>query len=250
MYTCIIVDDEKKSIETLTLIINNYCDETISILGTAENIEVAFSLIQTKKPDIVFLDIEMPIGSGFDLLQKFKEINFQIIFTTGFNQYALTAIKFSALDYLLKPINIIELKEALIKAIKNIDSKNSNENYRLFLENFKKPKNISNRIPLPVLNGLELVQINTIVYCQADEDYTYVFLIDGTKKVVTKSIKDFEELLEVYGFFRIHHSYLVNKNYIRKYNKGEGGTIMTDLDKEIPVSRRKKAEFLLWLNEI
>ena len=196
----------KKSIETLTLIINNYCDETISILGTAENIAVAFSQIQTKKPDIVFLEIEMPIGSGFDLLRKFKEINFQIIFTTGFNQYAITAIKFRALDYLLKPINIIELKETLIKTLKNIDSKNSNENYRLFLKNFKKPKNLSNRIPLPVLDGLELVQINTIVYCQADEDYTYVFLIDGTKKVVTKSIKDFEELLEVYGFFRIHHS--------------------------------------------
>ena len=103
-------------------------------MGTAENIEVAFSQIQTKKPDIVFLDIEMPIGSGFDLLQKFKEINFQIIFTTGFNQYAITAIKFRALDYLLKPINIIELKETLIKTLKNIDSKNSNENYRLFLK--------------------------------------------------------------------------------------------------------------------
>jgi two-component system, LytTR family, response regulator len=250
MYKCVIIDDENKSIETLSKIINTYCDSQISILGVSQNIDDAYELIKKQKPDIVFLDIEMQFGSGFDLLERFDEINFQVIFTTGFDQYAITAIKFSALDYLLKPINILELKEAVKKAIKNIESVDTKGNFKILLENIKMPKNVTNRIPLPVLNGLDLVQIDTIVYCEADEDYTHVFLKDGTKKVVTKSIKDFEELLETYGFYRIHHSFLINKFYIKKYTKGEGGTVMTELNNELPVSRRRKSEFLAWLNEI
>ena len=192
----------------------------------------------------------MPFGSGFDLLEKFDKIDFQVIFTTGFDQYAITAIKFSALDYLLKPINIQEVRDAVSKAINNIESKQLNDNFKILLENLRKPKNTSNKIPLPVINGLELVQIDQIVYCHADEDYTHLFLKDGSKKVVTKSIKDFEELLTEYGFFRIHHSFLINKSYIKKYTKGEGGSVITELDTEIPVSRRRKIEFLQWLNEL
>ncbi len=250
MHSCLIIDDENRSIETLSKIILTYCENQLEILGIANNIEEAYPLILSKKPDIVFLDIEMPFGSGFDLLERFDSINFQVIFTTGFDQYAITAIKFSALDYLLKPINIQEVKDAVEKAIKNIASNDITNNFKILLESLKMPKNTSNKIPLPVLNGLELVQIDQIVYCEADEDYTHVFLKDGTKKVVTKSIKDFEEHLTSYGFFRIHHSFLVNKTYIKKYTKGEGGTVMTELDVEIPVSRRRKVEFLQWLNEI
>ena len=250
MHSCLIIDDENRSIETLSKIILTYCENKLEILGIANNIEEAYPLILSKKPDIVFLDIEMPFGSGFDLLERFDSIDFQVIFTTGFDQYAITAIKFSALDYLLKPINIQEVKDAVEKAIKNIATNNITNNFKILLESLKMPKNTSNKIPLPVLNGLELVQIDQIVYCEADEDYTHVFLKDGTKKVVTKSIKDFEEHLTSYGFFRIHHSFLVNKTYIKKYTKGEGGTVMTELDVEIPVSRRRKVEFLQWLNEI
>lgn len=250
MHSCLIIDDENRSIETLSKIILTYCENRLEILGIANNIEEAYPLILNKKPDIVFLDIEMPFGSGFDLLERFDSINFQVIFTTGFDQYAITAIKFSALDYLLKPINIQEVKDAVEKAIKNIASNDITNNFKILLESLKMPKNTSNKIPLPVLNGLELVQIDQIVYCEADEDYTHVFLKDGSKKVVTKSIKDFEEHLTSYGFFRIHHSFLINKTYIKKYTKGEGGTVMTELDIEIPVSRRRKIEFLQWLNEI
>ena len=250
MHTCLIIDDENKSIETLSKIILEYCDDKLQILGIANNIDEAYPLILTLKPNIVFLDIEMPFGSGFDLLEKFDKIDFQVIFTTGFDQYAITAIKFSALDYLLKPINIQEVRDAVSKAINNIESKQLNDNFKILLENLRKPKNTSNKIPLPVINGLELVQIDQIVYCHADEDYTHLFLKDGSKKVVTKSIKDFEELLTEYGFFRIHHSFLINKSYIKKYTKGEGGSVITELDTEIPVSRRRKIEFLQWLNEL
>jgi two-component system, LytTR family, response regulator len=250
MYTCIIIDDENRSVETLSKIVTTYCEDKLEILATANNIDDAYPLIKNKKPDVIFLDIEMPFGSGFDLLERFDEIDFQVIFTTGFDQYAITAIKFSALDYLLKPINIAELKMAVDKAIVNIENTDYKSNFKIFLDTLKKTKNSTNKIPLPVLNGLELVQIDHIVYCEADEDYTHVFLQDGTKKIVTKSIKDFEELLETYDFFRIHHSFLVNKKYIKKYTKGEGGTILTDLNVEIPVSRRRKSEFLEWLNDM
>jgi two-component system, LytTR family, response regulator len=250
MFTYVIVDDEPKSIESLSKIVETYCEEEMELLGTANNIEDAYTLIKAKKPKLVFLDIEMPFGSGFDLLERFDQVDFQVIFTTGFDQYAITAIKFSALDYLLKPINIIELKEAVKKAIKKSISSQDTMNFKYLIDNLKAAKSGSNKIPLPSLTGLDLVQIDTIVYCEADEDYTHVFLKDGTKKVVTKSIKDFEELLTPYGFFRIHHSFLVNKTYIKKYTKGEGGTVMTDLDIEIPVSRRRKVEFIQWLNEI
>ncbi len=250
MFSCVIVDDENRSVETLTTIIEKYCDNELVIKGKANAIDEAFILINTQKPDIVFLDIEMPYGSGFDLLERFEEIDFEVIFTTGFDQYAITAIKFSALDYLLKPINITELKEAIVKATRRIQNKSSKNDFRLLLENLRKPKNKASKIPLPVLNGLELVQIDSIVYCEADEDYTHVYLKSGSKITVTKSIKDFEELLEAYDFFRIHHSFLVNKLCIKKYTKGEGGLILTELNNEIPVSRRRKTEFLEWLNDI
>ena len=250
MKNYVIIDDEPRSVESLHNIVTNFSDFDLKYLGSAHNIEDGFNLIKQTKPDLVFLDIEMPFGSGFDLVEKFEKINFQVIFTTGFDQYAITAIKFSALAYLLKPINITELKEAIGRANKKIEEKSGSENLKVLLENLKLSKNTNNKIPLPSLTGLDLVSIESIVHCEADEDYTHVFLRDGTKKVVTKSIKDFEELLVSYGFFRVHHSFLVNRVYIKKYTKGEGGSILTDFDVEIPVSRRRKAEFLQWLNEL
>ncbi len=250
MLTCIIVDDETRSVQTLETIITNFCIDKVSVIGTANNIEEAYPLIKKVNPNIVFLDIEMPHGSGFDLLEKFDSVNFEVIFTTGFDQYAVTAIKFSAIDYLLKPINITELQESIERAIKRIENRTSQNNFKVLIDNLKTPKDKNNKIPLPVINGLEFVTIGSIVYCEADEDYTHVFLVDGTKMIVTKSIKDFEDHLSNYDFFRTHHSYLINKAYIKKYTKGEGGTILTELNTEIPVSRRRKSEFLDWINEI
>jgi two-component system, LytTR family, response regulator len=250
MLTCIIVDDENRSIQTLETIITSFCNDKVTVVGTANNIDEAYPLIKKNNPNIVFLDIEMPHGSGFDLLEKFDSVNFEVIFTTGFDQYAVTAIKFSAIDYLLKPINITELQESIDRAIKRIENRTSQNNFKVLIDNLKTPKDKNNKIPLPVINGLEFVTIGSIVYCEADEDYTHVFLNDGTKMIVTKSIKDFEDHLGNYDFFRTHHSYLINKSYIKKYTKGEGGTILTELNTEIPVSRRRKTEFLDWINEI
>lgn len=248
MYKCIIVDDEKPSVETLRHIIQNYCSDDLTIIGTAGSVDEAYLLIMEKNPDVVFLDIEMPHGSGFDLLEKFTDSSFEVIFTTGFDEYAVTAIKFSALDYLLKPINIEELREAIKKAKKRIESKNSQQNLQFLIQNLKNPRDKTNKIPLPILNGFEFVTINSIIYCESDEDYTYVYLVDSPRMAVTKSIKEFEDLLVAYDFFRIHHSYLINRSFIKKYIKGEGGTVLTDQGVELPVSRRRKTEFLAWLS--
>jgi two-component system LytT family response regulator len=250
MIKYVIIDDEEKSIDTLSFMLKKYCEYDIEEEGVATNISDAYNLIKTQKPDLVFLDIEMPFGSGFDLLEKFDSLNFQVIFTTGFDHYAISAIKFSALDYLLKPISINELNIAVKKAIVKIEEKTGFDNLYHILQNLKYPRHNSNKIPLPSINGLDMVSVDQIIYCQADEDYTQIFFKDGSRKVVTKSIKEFEEILIHYDFFRVHHSYLINKSYIKKYTKGEGGTITTDLGHEIPVSRRKKPEFLHWVNEI
>lgn len=249
MKTCVIIDDEERSVDTLNTIITKFLEDKLQVLGTANNANEGFELISKKKPQIVFLDIEMPHGSGFDLLEMFTEPSFEVIFTTGFAQYAINAIKFSAIDYLLKPINIAELIKSVDKAIARIDSGgNSADNLQQLLNNIKTPKSKENKVPLPVLKGFEMVRVKDIIYCKADEDYTHVYLnTESEKLVVTKSIKDFEELLSEYDFFRIHHSFLVNKDYIKKYIKGEGGTILTENGVEIPVSRRKKNDFISWL---
>jgi two-component system, LytTR family, response regulator len=248
MYKAIIVDDENRSVDTLRSIIQQFCSNEVEIVGTANSVQEAYTLIHLVKPDIVFLDVEMPHGSGFDLLEKIPKPNFEVIFTTGFDRYAVTAIKFSALDYLLKPINIEEVKDAISKAKKRIESKHTQNNLEHLINNLRHPRDKNNKIPISVVNGFQFVPVNTIVFCQADDDYTYIYLIDGQKLTVSKNIKEFEDILANYDFFRIHHSYLMNRDYIKRYIKGEGGTILTEQGNELPVSRRRKQEFLEWLN--
>lgn len=250
MTTCILIDDEERSIETLETIITKYLPSKLQILATATSADEGFDKIQKLQPQLIFLDIEMPLGSGFDLLERFDKPAFEVIFTTGFEKYAITAIKFSALDYLLKPINITCVLESVDRAIDRIEKGDKNNiGIQMLLENLRTPKNKNTKIPLPVLNGLQMVKVSDIIFCKADEDYTHVYLNDKEQKlVVTKSIKDFEDLLVDYEFFRLHHSFLVNKSFIKKYVKGEGGYIITEFEHEIPVSRRRKTDFLAWLN--
>ncbi len=248
MYKAVIVDDENRSVETLKSIIQQFCSDEVEVTGTANSVQEAYPLILATSPDIVFLDVEMPHGSGFDLLEKFTKPTFEVVFTTGFDHYAVTAIKFSALDYLLKPINIEEVREAISKAKKRIEGKHTQHNLEHLIQNLRHPRDKTNKIPISVVNGFQFVPVNTIVYCEADDDYTYVHLTENQKLTVSKNIKEFEDILANYDFFRIHHSYLINRDYIKRYIKGEGGTILTEQGNELPVSRRRKPEFLEWLN--
>ena len=249
MLKCVIVEDETPSINTLISIIQKYLSDQLCIEGIAENAQDGYELILKAKPEIVFLDIEMPHQTGFEMLEMFEEINFQVIFTTGFDHYAISAIKFSALDYLLKPISIEELKESVKKAYERIDMQYNTQLIQNVLNTAKSPHDDENKIALSLNNEIEMVKVKEIVYCRANQDYTYVNLTNGKKVLVSKNIKHFEQLLSNYKFFRTHHSYLVNKIHIKKYLKGEGGVIITEFDQEIPVSRRKRSDFLEWIKD-
>ena len=242
MLKAIIIDDEKKGRDTLNYLVNTYCGEDVKIVCLAENVDEGICAIELFTPDIVFLDIQMNGETGFDLLEKIKEINFSIIFTTAYDQYALNAIKFSAIDYLLKPIDIQELIDAIykVKSKKHFDSKL----YDNYLKNNKTSDVENMKIAISTTNGLMFIPVNEIIYCRADKGYTF-FCTKKTKEIIsTKNLKHFEEILSEYDFHRIHNSTLINLKEITKYNKGEGGTVEMSNGESLDVSKRKKASFL------
>lgn len=238
----VIVDDEKKARELLRLMLEENCPN-VKVAGAASNVQDAYHLIKTLLPDIVFLDIEMTGGGGFDLLKKFQTINFAIIFVTAYDKYAIRAIKFSALDYLLKPVDEKELVEALKKVEKN-RQRNNSPKVKNFINNYSNPDTNTHTIALQSQNKLDFILINDIVRCEADGKYTYIFLKNGKKFLSSKNLKEFESALTEYNFFRIHHSHLVNLIYITTYHSGRGGTIVMNDNTTLDVSQRRKDEFL------
>ena len=240
--TALIVDDEHKNRETLAKLIDQFC-YGIKVIGQAENVQQAKDFIDANKPQIVFLDIEMPGGNGFTLLEKFDQPNFQLIFTTAHADYAIKAIKFAALDYLLKPINVNELKIAVEKAIESIQNssnESSDQRFNVLKDNQKNEGFDFKKIALPSLEGIEFYDINEILRCEADRAYCNFFLTNGQKITVSKSLREFEELLSECNFFRVHKSNMVNLGHIKKYIKGKGGYVVLSDDSHVDVSVRKK----------
>ena len=241
MLQTLIIDDEKRGRELLRMVLSTHCPE-VKVIGEASNIKEAYNLIVQTDPDLIFLDIEMPGGTGFDLLSKFDEINFEVIFVTAFDKYAIKAIKFSAMDYLLKPVDEEELVKAIKKVEENQNKKSNKERINNLVSNVKKTSD-NQKIGLTSSDGLEFIEIKTILRCEADGKYTSVFLHDGKKLLVSKNLKEFEDLLTDYNFFRIHHSHLVNLDYIKKYQSGRGGYVVMSDGSTITVSQRKKEDF-------
>jgi two-component system, LytTR family, response regulator len=242
MITAIIIDDEAKGRLALREKLSTYCPQ-IKLLAEAANGQEALMLIQHHKPQLIFLDIEMPRMNGFEMLNELVEKNFHIIFTTAYDQYAIKAIKYAAFDYLLKPIDIEELKTAIEK----IDTKETNQTKKqveLLQQNMQHPKKQLNKLAIPTLEGLLFYDINDIVHLEANSNYTNIYLANKTKITASKTLKEFEELLPGDTFFRTHHSYLINLNYIKRYIKGDGGQIELQNGNFVDVSRRKKEEFL------
>jgi two-component system LytT family response regulator len=240
--TALIVDDEHKNRETLVKLIDQFC-YGIKVIGQAENVQQAKDFIDNKKPQIVFLDIEMPGGNGFTLLEKFDKPNFQLIFTTAHADYAIKAIKFAALDYLLKPINVNELKIAVEKAIDSIENTSNqsfDQRFDVLKDNQKNEGFDFKKIALPSLEGIEFYEINEILRCEADRAYCNFYLNNGQKITVSKSLREFEELLSECNFFRVHKSNMVNLGHIKKYIKGKGGYVVLSDDSHVDVSVRKK----------
>jgi two-component system, LytTR family, response regulator len=241
MLTAIIIDDEAKGRMALKKKLQDYCEE-VQLVGEAGNGEEGIKQIETHHPDIVFLDIEMPRMSGFEMLHKLHQKDFSLIFTTAYDQYAIKAIKYAAFDYLLKPIDIEELKLAVSK-IKN-ESGNNNENKIAALEQNLFSKNSFNKIAISTLDGLLFFNISDIIQLDANSNYTTIYFNNHPKLIASKTLKDFEELLPADTFFRSHHSHIINLNYIKRYLKGDGGQIEMLNGNYVDVSRRKKEEFL------
>jgi len=236
---CVIIDDEPNNIENLENIIGTYCPD-FEVVATSFNAADGILKIKAHQPDLIFLDIQMPEASGFDLLKSFTSINFEVIFITAFDQYGIQAIKFSALDYLLKPINIAEFRHATARAKEKILVKKRNYNIDNLLEYMKAGPRDSPKIALPLLNEIIYVKVNTIVRCEADDNYTRFFLDSMEQIMVCKTLKDFVELLEPHSFARPHQSHLINLNYVKSYLKEDGGTLLLDDQTKIPISRQNR----------
>ncbi|MEO6682310.1 MAG: LytTR family DNA-binding domain-containing protein [Ginsengibacter sp.] len=241
MLTAIIIDDEQKGRIALRQKLKDYCPE-VQIVGEAESGEEGLAILSLHKPDIVFLDIEMPRMDGFKMLQQLPEKHFHLIFTTAYDQYAIKAIKYAAFDYLLKPIDIDELKAAVSK-INKLQFSETEKKLEVLNQNLSE-KNSFNKIAISTQNSLLLFEVNDIIYLEANRNYTTLYFKDQPKLIASKTLKDFEELLPSAIFFRIHHSYIININFIKKYIKGEGGQIELQNGTCLDVSRRKKEAFL------
>jgi two-component system LytT family response regulator len=248
MLKTLLIDDEAKARENLRILLQRYCMADIDLIGESENVENGYSDIVSLKPDLVFLDIEMGKGTGFDLLSKFDHYPFKVIFVTAYDHYAIKAIKFSALDYLLKPVTIKDLIDAVNKAKMAIDD-NKDAHFQALFDIIKKPQQKTNRIVIPVQDGYRLVPVDQIMFCQAQKEYTYIHQVNGEVICSSLNLGEYEDLLQEYDFFRVHHSYIINRQYIQRYVRGEGGEIITNNNQHIPVSRRKKDEFLSWLTQ-
>ena len=242
MIKAIIVDDEPYCCEALATLLERYCPE-VKVADICYSGEAAIAAIKEQKPQLLFLDIEMPQMNGFELLEKLPEINFELIFTTSYDQYAIRAIRFSALDYLLKPVDREELQKAVQKTINRLSSPLPQQ-LEILLQKINHSSVAVQKIALPTMEGLQMVALDSIISCASDSNYTVFFLKNRQKIIVSRTLKDVEEMLNEHSFFRVHHSYIVNLNEINKYIKGEGGYLIMSDGSNVDVSRSKK-EFLL-----
>ena len=238
----VIVEDEPKNTALLKTMLEMYCPQ-INVCGDANSIESAISLIKKNSPDLVFLDIEISGGNAFQLLDILQPISFYVIFVTAYDSYLLKAIKYSALDYLFKPINIKELIAAVNKSMEKIQTQKTSQQIELLLRNFSPPKTHTT-ITLPTSFGFYVIAVQNIVRCEAKGSYTIFYMNDGKSHTTCKTLKEYEDILPPDVFFRAHYSHLVNMNFILKYHKGKGGTIEMKDKSVIPLAARRKNDFI------
>jgi two-component system, LytTR family, response regulator len=238
----IIVDDERSSLQNLQQKLIEFCPD-INIAAAIEKPEEAILLIRQLRPDVVFLDIEMPRMSGLKLMDEVGDYQGEIIFTTAYNHYAVEAIRISAFDYLVKPISIDDLQNAVARLVKQKQYV-TRERLDILRQSLSENKSQEDKIAVPTGEGLEFIQIKNIVHIESSSNYSKIFLNAGKTMLVTKLLKDFEDILLPYRFYRVHNSHLINLNYIQKYIRGEGGQVVLQNGDVVDVSRRKKEEFL------
>ncbi len=248
MIRVVIIDDEKASRDTLKGLLNRYC-QGVEVVGQGDGVMQGMEVIRQTNPDVVFLDVQMPDGSGFRLLEEIGEIKFDVIFTTAYDQYAIKAIKYSALDYLLKPIVPDDLVGAVKKAEQKKNLGQMNDSIRTLLENLHH-QNEPRKIVLSTAEKMHIVEIDDILRCESDDYYTKFFFTDGKTLLISKTLKENEELLGDKFFLRPHKSHLVNIKYIKGFLKNDGGYILMSDGTKVPVSRRKREYVVNTLNHL
>lgn len=244
MLRAILIDDEPECLRSLSLDLKQHC-QGVEILAQCDNGKEAIKAIHVHNPDVVFLDIDMPYINGFDLLEMVPNVDFEVIFTTAYDKYALQAFRISAVDYLLKPVDVDALKEAVEKVRILREKGNTSRQISFLIQQIKDLENNNVRkIALPTFDGLEFINLNDILYCQSDGAYSYVHFLDGNKLYISKTLRYLEDALCNFHFFRVHNSYIVNLNHVKKYSKVDGGLLVLSNGEKVRVSRSKKDELL------
>ncbi len=243
----IIIEDEKNNRENLAKILLEYCSEVNIVAQCSSAIDGRKAIIEYR-PDLVFLDIEMPGGDGFSLLESFEEINFEVIFVTAYNHYGVKAVKFCALDYLLKPVDILELSQAVEKVQKRLKAKTDTLRLQTLLANRSNESNP--KIALPLSDKIVFIDVTSIIRCQGEGNYTHIYLKEEEKLLASKTLKEFEELLSDYNFLRVHQSHLINLNEVKAYMKTDGGYIKMNDSSSVSISRQRKEMVMERLRKI
>ncbi len=244
MIKTVIIDDENSASEFLEKMLQRYFPNKFYVCSLCESIDDAVIAIETYQPDLVFLDIQMPNKNGFELFKEVKEINFEVIFTTAHSEYAIEAIKRSALDYLLKPINYIDLLGAVTRYENKSKKESQQKQFNVLLENIDTGDVAHKKLAISTETGIEFVKFNSIVYLEAQNNYTKINMLDGRSIIASKTLKSFDELLPSELFFRIHKSYLINMNFVKRFFKIDDFLVELTTGEKLPLSYRKKNEFI------
>ena len=244
--SALIIDDEVNGRENLAGLLKTHFPD-INVTSEVASVSEAISAIDRYSPDLVFLDIEMPGGNGFKLLEHYKDFPFEVIFVTAYDNYAIKAIRFSVADYILKPINLNELKTAVQKATKQIELRSENERIKQLYYNVNHPRDP--KIGLPTNDRIEFVEVKSIVRCQGESNYTHIYFSDRNPLLVAKTLVEFEDLLQEYDFLRVHKTHLINLKYVTAFLRNEGGQLLLSSNEKISVSRRRKEEVIKRLKQ-
>ena len=249
MTRAIIIDDESRSRETLQEMLKLYCPK-VEVVAEGMDVQSGMAAIRSHNPDLVFLDIKMPDGSGFDLLRQLMPVNFKVIFITAYEEYAIKAFKFNAVDYITKPVDPDELQQAVQKATLTLDAENINGRLKKMLDDYSKSNNNESRkLILKTAEAIHILDTDDIVRCESDSNYTNFIINNDEKIMISKSIKEFAEFLEEHNFFRVHQSHLINLDYLKRFKKDDLVCILKD-NTEVPVSFRKRNELLRILKSL
>ena len=249
MTRAVIIDDESRSRETLQEMLKLYCPN-VEVVSEGMDVQSGLLAIRSQNPDLVFLDIKMPDGSGFDLLRQLMPINFKLIFITAYEEYAIKAFKFNAVDYITKPVDPDELQLAVEKATKTLDAENINGRLKQMLDDYSRPNVAENRkLILKTSEAIHILDTDDIVRCESDSNYTIFIMNNQEKIMISKSIKEYADFLEEQDFFRVHQSHLINLNYLKRFKKDDLVCVLKD-NTEVPVSYRKRNELLRILKSL